>query len=194
MAKKNSIYSIIKEVSENIDKKQKEYYEAVELSNKVIRASSRVITMLHADRLKDAEKEVKILKKHVSEMKKFDSEFFYYTMQAYQEYAEAIIFYMIKNDMDIPTYSDIKIRPEPYLLGLMDEVGELRREVIEELRKRRISYAEKYFAILKEIYDETRGLNIQNALLNGFRRKQDVARIQEEEAASELLLFTKNNA
>ena len=43
--------------------------------------------------------------------------------------------------------------------------------------------------MMKQIYDGTRKLRFAEAVLSGFRKKQDVARIQIENAGSEILSF-----
>lgn len=44
---------------------------------------------------------------------------------------------------------------------------------------------------MRMIFDGTRSIRFAEAVLNGFRRKQDVARIQIESAGSEILSFKK---
>jgi translin len=71
----------------------------------------------------------------------------------------------------------------------MDVMGELKREILEELRKENYKRADAHFEKMKLIYDTTRSLRFAEAVLAGFRRKQDTARIQLENAGSELLSF-----
>ena len=80
-----------------------------------------------------------------------------------------------------------------YLLGMMDLVGELKREAVDAIRERRIADAESYYGFMKGIYDSTRALRFASALVPDFRRKQDTARIQIESAAGELAAFGSRN-
>jgi len=57
----------------------------------------------------------------------------------------------------------------------------------EALRKNNRKEAEEFFAMMEAIYDELLPLRFSNAILPDFRRKQDVARIQIEQARGELL-------
>ena len=104
-----------------------------------------------------------------------------------QEYAEAAVFSGIKTKESVPSIKEIDVDPEPYLLGLMDVMGELKREILEELRNGNTKKAEFYFGKMRLIYDSTRSLRFAEAIITGFRRKQDVARIQLEGAGSEML-------
>jgi translin len=89
-----------------------------------------------------------------------------------------------------PTYSELGMPFEPYLLGLCDLVGELRREMLEMLKKGKKKEAEKYFELMSGIYDELMPIRFSNSLLPNFRKKQDVARGQVEQARSELVRAT----
>jgi len=57
----------------------------------------------------------------------------------------------------------------------------------ESLRHGRKDDAQKFFEMMELIYDELLPLRFSNAVLPEFRRKQDVARIQIEQARGELL-------
>ena len=127
----------------------------------------------------------------VKTLNKFDGEFSYNTKQAYQEYAEAKIFFEIKKKGSVPSYSAVGVSQESYLMGLMDVMGELKREILESLRENKVKEAEEYFDKMRAIFDGTRSIRFAEAVLNGFRRKQDVARIQIESAGSEILSFKK---
>ena len=113
-------------------------------------------------------------------------------MQSMQEYAEATIFFGIKFAKRIPGIEEVGVPDDAYLTGLMDVVGELKRELIESLSLGHNDEAKRYHASMVEIFDSTREVRFAEAVLPGFRRKQDIARIQLESAAAEMLRI-KNN-
>lgn len=167
--------------------KQKEFDAVTDVSRGVIRDAASAITMLHNGDAKSASKKIKEAYAGVKKLKKSDTKFEYYSRQAYQEYAEAAIFFGIKTKELVPSLKEAGVDSEPYLLGLMDVMGELKREILEELRNGNTKKAEFYFGKMRLIYDSTRSLRFAEAIISGFRRKQDVARIQLEGAGSELL-------
>jgi translin len=179
----------IKSVSKYLTEKQKDFDSVMTLVRDTVRNSAQTITMLHNNEIASASKMLNSAAKHVSTLKKFDSVFGYHSKQAYQEYAEAKIFFEIKLHRLIPTYAKVGVDQESYLMGLMDVMGELKREILESLRESKLKEAEEYFKIMRTIYDSTRSVRFAEAVLNGFRRKQDVARIQVESAGSELLSY-----
>lgn len=176
-------------ISKYLAAKQKEFDNVMDVSRGVIRDSASAITMLHNGDTKGASKKISAAYTGVKKLKKSDTKFEYYSRQAYQEYAEAAVFSRIKIKGSVPSLKEVGIGPEAYLLGLMDVMGELKREILEELRNGNSDKAESYFGKMKLIYDSTRSLRFAEAIINGFRRKQDVARIQLESAGSEMLSF-----
>jgi len=177
----------IKNATSYLTKKQADYDEVVALSRDVIREAGQIITMLHNDRIAGANSLIKSIKGRIRSMKRIDANFKYYTSQAYQEYAEAMLLYGIKTKKAITSMKELDVEPEAYLNGMLDAVGELRRSMLEALMKDMHGEAKLYFSFMKKVYDATRGIRFTDAILPSFRRKQDVARMQIENASSELL-------
>ncbi len=183
----DTLESDITGITTHVLEKQKALDEVMVLSRGVIMDSGRAITMLHTGREAEARAVIAGVMKRVERLKRHDGAFRYASLQAYQEYAEAAIFYGIKKRGSIPGAKAVGVDEDAYLLGLMDVVGELKREVLEALGNDSSKEAGLYFEMMKRIYDGTRGLKFAEAVLHGFRKKQDVARIQLESAGSELL-------
>ena len=191
----------MKELQQDIDsiiaylaKKQKSFDSVTDLTRSLIRNAAPAITQLHNGDKSAAKKTMASAYGDVKKAVKFGAEFEYYTRQACQEYAEARIFYGIVDKGVVPSQRETDVNQEAYLLGLMDVMGELKREILEELRKGGEDRAEAYFENMKQIYDTTRSVRFAEAVLSGFRRKQDTARIQLESAGSEILSFKKRGA
>ncbi len=179
--------SDVEKISDYLAEKQDSFDKVMQSSREIIRDAGQIITLMHNDEKKSAVERLAELEKKVRVLQKIDAQFKYQTLQAYQEFAEAFIFLGIKTEKKIPTMSSVGVEHDAYLMGLMDVVGELKREILESLRADRIKEAEWYFDTMKGIYDSTRRLRFAEAVLSGFRKKQDVARIQIETAGSEIL-------
>ncbi len=63
----------------------------------------------------------------------------------------------------------------PYILGLMDFVGELRRMVLTMLLNGEVQKAERALKVMEGIFDDLSMLD-HTALLPSFRNKHDTAR------------------
>lgn len=177
----------IEVISDHLSTKQADFDKVMQICREIIRDAGQTITLMHNNDNDDAKAKLAEMSKKVKMLEKIDSLFKYQTLQAYQEYAEAYIFSEIKTTHKIPTIKAVGVDNDAYLMGLMDVVGELKREILESLRANKLKDAEGYFDTMKEIYDSTRRLRFAEAVLSGFRKKQDVARIQIENAGSEIL-------
>ena len=176
-------------IEEHLTGKQKDFDSVMTLVRDIVRQAAQAITLLHNNDSKEALKRIESASKMMKSLRKFDAVFEYHAKQAYQEYAEAKIFFEIKQNKEIPSYTKVGVDQESYIMGLMDVMGELKREILEALRENKLKEANEYFKKMRTIYDSTRSIRFAEAVLNGFRRKQDVARIQLESAGSEILLF-----
>ena len=179
----------VKRIKSNLEKKQEVFEQVMALSRRIVASSAQAITMLHNNGMQEAAGEIKQIQKNVAALQSIDSQFKYYTIQAYQEYVEASTLMQIKKDGTIPTQKSLGMDDDAYLLGMMDVVGELKREILESLRKYDTKIADKYFDLMTQIYDSTRSLRFAESIMAGFRKKQDTARIQIENAGSEILMF-----
>jgi translin len=181
----------LEDITRYLQKKQADFDKVAFLSREIIRTSGVSITEIHNGDIVSAEEKMVKIEKLVEEIKEYEKDFAYYSIQAYQEYAEAKILYGIKVKGSILPHTAIDIPKEAYLYGLLDVAGELKREIIDALTEGDVKTAESYYDSIKTIYDSTRSMRFAEAVLPGFRRKQDVARIQLESAGSEIL-FVKN--
>jgi translin len=162
-------------------------------SRELIRLAGVIITKLHNNDVSGARKglaQAERLSRELSKYKDFD----YNTKQSQQEYAEAKIFFSIKTKGRIPALKEVGTDGEAYLMGMMDVFGELKREIIGSLSEGDVKTARSYYTIMVGMFDATRSIRFAEAVLQGFRRKQDVARIQMEGSSSELLSFSRKSA
>jgi len=153
----------------------------------VVRSCSNAIKALHAYNITEAKKSLAEAEKGLAKIAKYHDDFPGQLDHVYQEYAEARIVLSAIELKKIPSIGDLKVPEVPYLNGLLDAIGELKREMYESLRRGNRHEAGEYFKMMEEIYDELLPLRFSNAILPEFRRKQDVGRMQIEQARGELL-------
>lgn len=94
---------------------------------------------------------------------------------AMAEYAEAAILRSVVMEGRVPPASELGIPASPWLMGLADCVGELRRTVATCLMEGDLEGARRHHGAMEEIGDQLMMLDIPDAVLP-FRRKQDIAR------------------
>ncbi len=156
-------------------------------NRKVVRSCSNAIKAMHAYDLKTAKKHLSEAEAALKPLAPYAGDFPGQLAHIYQEYAEAQIVLSAIEQKKIPSYAKLKVPPVPYLLGLLDAIGELKREMYESLRRGNRHEAGFYFRMMEEIYDELLPLRFSNSVLPEFRKKQDSARHQIEQARGELI-------
>lgn len=177
----------IKSIESKVIKLESDRDRVMQASKELIRMSGKAIAAMHANGSKGSGPAISQLKKARSKLNGMEKGFEYYSMQAHQEFAEALILYHILITKKIPAMKQIGESEVPYLLGLMDVVGELKREAIESIRRKEPNAAKLYYRLMSDIYDSTLHMRFANSILPDFRRKQDVARIQIESVMNEML-------
>lgn len=94
---------------------------------------------------------------------------------ALQEYTEAITLKNFAENGKIPSLQDAGGDYRPYMLGLLDAVGEFRRMALNSLRKGDIPKAEKLLEGMESVYDNLQTLE-HTSIIPTFRAKMDASR------------------
>jgi translin len=176
----------IGKIVRELEGREKEQDKILGSTREIVRHCANGIKLLHAGEMKKAKVEIAAAQKKISPFSK-TKDFAYLLEQPYQEIAEARLLLAAVEKKPLPGWDALGMPFEPYLLGLCDLVGELRREMLEMLKSGKKKEAQRYFELMSAIYDELLPIRFSNSLLPNFRKKQDVARMQVEQARSELV-------
>jgi translin len=95
---------------------------------------------------------------------------------AQKEYAEAATFLALAQNRPIPLAPDLSIDWAPYLNGLGETVGELRRYLLDQLRRGNIEACETLLGYMDDIYALLITIDFPDAITGGLRRTTDTAR------------------
>ncbi len=155
--------------------------EVVKLTRDVIRYSGWSITFLHQGDVAKAKENLdhcESLARKVIEYASQKPELAYSGLiyNAISEYVEAKLFYSIVVESKIYDFEELGVHPVPYLQGLGDVVGELRRYALERIRQGDVKSAWRALSIMEAIYTSMRSLDYPDSVLPGVRHKVDVAR------------------
>ena len=99
-----------------------------------------------------------------------------FLQDAQKEYAEAQITYRIVNGKPLPGPQDLSVDFAPYLNGMAEAVGELRRQVLDLLRRGDLERAENLLSVMDDIYYVLISMDFPDAITRGLRRSTDIAR------------------
>ena len=176
-----SLREILERIREELLERDKHRQEIQLATRRVTRLSKQAIFQTHRDDLEKAEETLREAEGILREIKRLTEDYpaLFYTSSvdlAFQEYAEAMIFLNLVRGSSIPSFEDINVPMIPYVLGLADVIGELRRRSLEFLRRDRIDEAEECLNLMETIFEGIIDLEEIQILIPGLRRKCDTAR------------------
>ena len=170
--------------------------EAIRVTREILRYSTEATRLIHLEKFDDALSNIVKANELIEKLKKLMAEHpdLYYSGLVYNslsEYVEAYITYKLIVEKKMPSYNELNVPHVPYLQGLGDVVGELRRHILSLLNRGDVSGAEEYLEVMESIYLWLRKLNYPDPLVPGLRHKVDVARRLIDDTKT-LLINTKN--
>ncbi|HTW39779.1 MAG TPA: hypothetical protein VMF04_02830 [Thermoplasmata archaeon] len=108
-------------------------------------------------------------------------------LDALQEAVEAILLGAIADGTSLPGPSEIGVDPEPYLLGLGDVIGEVRRRVLDRLGRDDLVGAEADLALMERLTRSLLRFDTTRAIVQ-LKPKQDTARALLERTRGEVVM------
>lgn len=155
--------------------------EAIRVSREITRLSTEAIRLVHLRRFSEVEKllnEASTVVKELLEKLSDHPDLMYCGLihSCLAEYVEARILLDLTYERKLTSLRELGVPYIPYLQGLGDVVGELRRLAIDLIKTGAFSEASLYIDIMEEIYQRLRKLSFPDALTPGLRHKVDVAR------------------
>jgi translin len=168
-------------VRERLDRKSAGREIALSSSRKTIRNCANAIRAVHRHDWDEATRLTReaegTLREAEGALKAFPEIFFAGFLQdAQKEYVEARATYAIIRGEAIPTPQELQISEAPYLNGLGETVGELRRHILDLMRHSELDRCESLLQAMDEIYFVLTSMDYPDAITGGLRRTTDVAR------------------
>jgi translin len=93
-----------------------------------------------------------------------------------KEFAEASLTLALLNDQPLPSPEQLKVLLPAYLNGLAEAVGEVRRHVLDLVRRGTLDRCEPLLQRMDDIYALLVTIDFPDAITGGLRRSTDVAR------------------
>lgn len=167
--------------------------EALARSREVVRHSGSAIKAAHrkedpAPFLAEAEKAAARLRRAVAGRPTLEAAGF--TEMAFQELAEAHLVAAVAAGKPLPPPERIGVPPGPYVLGLGDLVGELRRFTLDAMVEGDVAGARRRLDQMEDLYMVLMRFDYPSALVD-VRRKQDAARGMLERTRGEVAVAVR---
>jgi translin len=179
----NNLNNICDTLRSDLEERNTARDSAITLSRELIRHCSEAIRAIHRRDWETADDKLAQVKTHAQEMKAVVDGFpdLYhtgYTQDALKEVAEAFITYAIIRAQPLPSSTELGIESSTYLKGLGEAATELRRFILDIMRRQdsHSEEAERLLEAMDEIYDQLVTFDFPDALTHGLRRQTDIVR------------------
>ena len=199
-----NVKSSLPQISKELEKTNSSREFLIKNNREVIVNCSQAIISIHKNDLDSAKLKIKKAKSLLIKLKqKSKGDLDRYLLTPEQELVEAVSLLSVIEGKQIPTYKSIKVSGESYILGLLDCIGELKRQVIDQIRIGNSKNAERYFGIMEELYLILYPFATYDKIVKEARRKLDVNRmlvedtrlvLTEEIRRQEFIKNIKNNS
>ncbi len=105
-----------------------------------------------------------------------DIRFAGYTQDALKEYVEAHLVLAFLANREPPTAAALGVEAAAYLNGLAEAASELRRAILDGLRRGEVERGEALLQIMDDVYSELVTVDFPDAVTGGLRRTTDALR------------------
>jgi translin len=99
-----------------------------------------------------------------------------YVQDAQKEYVEATATLSLVRGEPMPVPGELGVAAAPFLNGMAEAVGELRRYVLDQLRRGEVARCEPILQTMDDIYSLLVTIDYPDALTGGLRRTTDATR------------------
>ena len=178
-----SLGEICNAIRDDLERRNAARDQAIVLSRQLIRHCSESIRAIHRRDWLGADAKLEAVTSGATELKAVVREFpdLYhtgYTQDALKEVAEAFITRAIIGGQALPSAADLEIESATYLKGLGEAATELRRFILDIMRRAdgHSAEAERLLKVMDDIYDQLVTFDFPDALTHGLRRQTDVVR------------------
>jgi translin len=155
--------------------------EALRLSREMIRRSAESIRATHRHEFANARALVQEAAKLSAQLERILEKepgvyFAGFVEDAQKEYAEASLTLAIIEGSPLPDRQALGVGAAPYMNGLAEAMGEMRRYILDALRRGDFSRCEDLLDLMDEAYTILVSMDFPDAVTGGLRRNTDMVR------------------
>ena len=155
--------------------------QALVVSRQVIRNSANAIRAVHRNDFPEASRLIGEASQRLAEtlsIRTDNPEIYYagFLSDARKEFTEANITLAVISGGEIPDAAMLGVDPPAYLNGMAEVIGELRRYILDSLRRDDIGRCEELMEVMDEIYGILVTVDFPEAVTGGLRHSTDAMR------------------
>jgi translin len=150
-------------------------------ARKAIRSCGTAIRAVHRAEFREARELIAVAAAYLAEADAAldehpDVRYAGFIHDAKKEFAEANLTLAFVADHPIPTAAELGVEVQAYLNGMAEAASELRRQVLDCLRRNENDEAERLLAVMDDVYGLLITIDYPDALTGGLRRTTDALR------------------
>ena len=166
---------------EQLDAKTAAREQGLASSRSAIRACGNAIRAMHRYERETAQSLLKEAQTHLDEARGAlaahpDMLHAGFVHDAEKELAEARITFALVTDAPMPGFEDVGVPPAAFLKGMAESIGELRRHLLDLMRRGELKRCEEMLASMDDLYFVLVSMDYPDGITFGLRRLTDVAR------------------
>lgn len=167
--------------------------EGIKLCREVIRHSQKSIRCTHRGEIEEGRSylisaRTTLNKAHGILSPHPELRFSGFVYDAQKEYVEGEATLRLILGEELPSPEELEAEPTAYLNGLGEAVGELRRYLLDAMRRGDLSRGEDILTIMDDIYGVLMDMDFPDGITGGLRRTTDIVRGVLEKTRSDLTL------
>jgi translin len=189
----DNLDSISEQIRLSLSAKDAAREKALPLCREAIRYSSQAIRAVHRQEFEQAEGLLKSARSLLDEAEQalssgVELRNIGFLRDAQKEFAEGSITLALVTEKPPPDPDELGVDHAAYLNGMGEAVGELRRYLLDSMRKGDLSRGEELLTAMDDIYNVLITMDFPDAITGGLRRTTDMVRGVLERTRSDLTL------
>ena len=188
-----SLDELTRAFQQRFDEKTAAREQALSASRSAIRCSANAIRAIHRS---DTETASRLMSEARAALDRGleavaahpDVRYAGYLQDAQKEYAEARLTAALVSGGEVPGPDEVGVESAPYLNGMAEAIGELRRHILDLLRTGATERSEELLVAMEDMYSVLVSMDYPDAITMHLRRSTDIARGIMEKTRGDLSL------
>jgi len=192
----DNLDSIAEQIRQSFSAKDTAREKALPLCRDVIRYCSNAIRAVHRQEFDQAKESLQSARNLLNQVEQTVADYSElratgFIKDAQKEFAEGSITLALVTGNQPPTPDELGVDFTAYLNGLGEAVGELRRYLLDSMRRGDLSRGEELLSAMDDIYNILVTMDFPDAITGGLRHTTDVVRGILEKTRSDLTLVIR---
>ncbi|HEX3328146.1 MAG TPA: hypothetical protein VHV50_14225 [Actinomycetota bacterium] len=172
---------VLKSIRAALDQKTSARERGLASSRSAIRSCGNAIRALHRYEIDAAAKLLEEAQAHLDDARQAlgphnDILYAGFVQDAEKEVAEGRITFALVTEAPFPTPEALGLEPAPYLKGMAEAIGELRRHILDLMRQGELQRCEELLGAMDDMYYALVSMDYPDGITQGLRRLTDIAR------------------